>query len=105
MNYRILKQLAADTPGVRVADLIALAPANDPFYCGSDGEIAKAQWFADLWDRFSYSHGIHLRRVHYQLVSQTPPIVKPNGKLYENTTNNWAYFIRAAKSARSPVLP
>jgi hypothetical protein len=108
MNYQILKQLAADTAGLRVADLIALAPANDPFYVGSPGELAKGRWFADLWNRFGYSRivspaerrGVHLRRVHYQLASQDPPVTKPTGEPYQNTTNDWAYLLQAAKAAR-----
>ena len=100
INYHILKQTAANTPGVRGANLCALAPKNDPFYCGSPGEVAKGKWFADLWKKFGYSTGIHLRRVHYQLVSQDPPIIKPNGKPYQNTINDWNYILEAGKSAR-----
>jgi len=47
---------------------------------GTKGDIEKAQWFADIWDRFGYRRGVHLCRVHYQLVSQDPAILKPNGK-------------------------
>jgi hypothetical protein len=50
---------------------------------------------------FGYSDGVHLlRRIHYQLVFQDPPVVKPDGKPYENTTNDWAYLLQASKAAR-----
>ncbi|RLI50134.1 MAG: hypothetical protein DRP09_20190 [Candidatus Thorarchaeota archaeon] len=100
MDYHTIKHLAEEVEGVTIRDLIALAPQNDPFYVGTPGDIAKAQWFADIWRKFGYSHGVHLRRVHYQLVSQSPPINKPNGKPYENTEKDWDYLGMASKSAR-----
>jgi hypothetical protein len=37
----------------------------------NDDEI-KAKWFASLWERFDFPRGVHLRRIHDQLVSQDP---------------------------------
>jgi len=99
ITYDQIKQLANEQ-GVPVADLIALARQNDPFYCGSTGQVKTGQWFAGLWQQFGYTDGIHLRRIHYQVVSQDPPVVKPNGKPYQNTTNDWAYLLQASKAAR-----
>lgn len=65
-------------------DLIALSPQNDPFYVGSKADLEKVRWFGDIWQRFGYTSGVHLRRVHYQLVSQDPPVVKPDGLLYDS---------------------
>ena len=45
--------------------LIALSDGNDPFYKGTPAQIRDAQWFAEIWQRFGYRSGIHLRRVHY----------------------------------------
>jgi len=100
MDYHTIKHLAGEVEGVTIRDLIALAPQNDPFYVGTPGDIAKAQWFADIWRKFGYSSGVHLRRVHYQLVSQSPLVKKPNGKPYENTEKDWDYLGMASKSAR-----
>jgi len=100
MNYHTIKRLAREIDGVTVRDLIALAPQNDPFYVGTNGDIAKAQWFADIWRKFGYVDNVHLRRVHYQLVSQSPPILKPNGKPYENTLADWDFLNLASKCAR-----
>lgn len=98
INYAVLKELARQQ-GCRVTDLIALAPQNDPFYCGSPGEVDKAQWFAELWRTFGYSTGVHLRRVHYQLISQPLPC-KADGQPYQNTENDWNYLLNAGKYAR-----
>lgn len=99
IDYQTIKELALES-GVSVRDLIVLAPQNDPFYVGTKGDMAKAHWFAGLWRRFGYTTGVHLRRVHYQLVSQDPPALKPNGKPYENTENDWGYLNLASKCAR-----
>ncbi len=98
MNYQEIK-LEAKAQGKRVKDLIALAPQNDPFYVGAKSDLAKAQWFVGLWEQFGYETGVHLRRIHYQAAS-LEVILKPNGKPYENTKNDWGYIQAAAKCAR-----
>jgi hypothetical protein len=99
MDYSTIKQLAKER-GVKVTDLIALAPQNDPFYCGQEAQQQAARWFADLWERFGYREGVHIRRIHYQIVSQQPPVTKPNGLPYENTENDWGFLLLSSKAAR-----
>lgn len=99
LNYTQVKELAR-TRGCKVTDLIALAPQNDPFYCGTPTDLLIAGWFADLWNQFGYAQGIHIRRVHYQIISQTPPVSMPNGKPYENTETCWDFLNQASKMAR-----
>ncbi len=81
-------------------DLIALAPVNDPFYTGTERDRQFAEWFADLWNQYGYTQGIHLRRIHYQVVSQKEPVYFPDGKPYENTDKCWSRLCEAAKAAR-----
>jgi hypothetical protein len=99
MNYDEIKQLARETEQ-RVTDLIALAPQNDPFYTGTPGDWALAEWFAGLWRVFNYQTKVHIRRVHYQIISQDPPVLLPNGKPYENTEECWNVLNLASKAAR-----
>jgi len=99
MDYSTIKELAREQH-VSIKDLIALSPQNDPFYQGTESDLEKAHWFAGLWERFGYSTGVHLRRVHYQLVSQDPPVMKPNGLPYENTEGDWDFLGMASKAAR-----
>lgn len=100
MNYGDIKQLAS-SQGRRIDELLALHPSNDPFYVGRKGQIAMAKWFAELWTKFGYSEGrgVHLRRVHYQLVSQREP-TRHRGDPYQNTDKCWNYLCSAAKYAR-----
>jgi len=99
-GYETLKARAAEY-GLRVPDLLALARQNDPFFCGSPAQEAHGRWFADLFDRFGFSTGVHLRRIHYQLVSQREPILTHNGEPYENTEKCWVYLVAASKYART----
>jgi len=103
-DYRRIKREAKEQ-GISVTDLCALAAKNDPFYTGRPSEVAAAEWFAGLWWRFGYGTGVHLRRVHYQIVSQDTPITYPHrdhpaGKPYENTEGDWGYLCEAGKYAR-----
>src|SRR2546422_9205762 len=88
IDYGQIKQMAKET-GQRVTDLIVLAPQNDPFYTGTPNDCALAEWFAGLWHAFGYTRGVHIRRVHYQIVSQNPAVQLPNGVPYENTVECW----------------
>lgn len=99
MDYTTIKELAKET-NARVTDLIALAPKNDPFYTGTPSDWTLGSWFAALWRRFGYSQGVHIRRVHYQIISQTPPVTLPDGTPYENTEACWDILNQAAKNAR-----
>ena len=98
-NYEQIKALAKQTR-CSVNELIVLAPQNDPFYTGTPGDKALGEWFARLWEAFGYDRGVHIRRVHYQVVSQDPPVEMPNGKPYENTVECWDVLNMASKAAR-----
>jgi hypothetical protein len=98
-EYETIKQLAKEM-GCKVTDLIPLAPQNDPFYTGTPTDWALAQWFAGLWQQFGYQDKVHIRRVHYQIVSQRTPVLLPNGKPYENTSECWDMLNMASKAAR-----
>lgn len=98
-SYEQIKLLAKQT-GSKVTDLIALAPQNDPFYTGTPNDRALAEWFAELWFRFGYMENVHIRRVHYQIVSQDPLILLPNGTPYLNSIECWDTLMMAAKHAR-----
>lgn len=97
MDYNSIKQ-AAKEQGLRVKDLCALAPNNDPFYVGRRGDLESAEWFKSIWEFFGNGQGVHLRRVHYQAVSASR--IKPDGSFYENTDKDWNFLNVAAKNAR-----
>src|SRR5262249_1753395 len=58
------------------------------------------QWFGEVWEQLGQPEGAHLRRLHYQLVSQTEPRPMPGGATYENTEACWQYLNAASRNAR-----
>jgi len=99
MDHQGIKKLAKEKH-CAVKDLIVLSSANDPFYVGTPQHIKDAEWFAQIWDRFGYVSGVHLRRIHYQMVSQEEPPLMPDGMVYENTKGCWQKLTTASKHAR-----
>ena len=97
-GYEKIKQLAKEHK-TNIPNLLALAKQNDPFFSGSPANKNQAEWFYGLWQDFGYITGIHLRRFHYQLVSQKEA-KKHDGKPYQNTVNDWNYLCMAGKYAR-----
>ncbi len=97
MDYESIKALAKER-GVPVPRLLALAVQNDPFYVGMPAQRNAAEWFAHWFGSVGFRDGVHLRRVHYYLVSVKA--VMPDGKPYANTQEDWQYLAQAGKVAR-----
>lgn len=94
-----LAQLAR-AAGTTQASLLALSPANDPFSIHQPARRRNAEWFAELFEKFGFGWGVHLRRIHYRFVSHDTPLLRPDGKRYINTTSAWQMLINAARDAR-----
>ena len=97
-TYDDIKELAKTT-GRRIPDLLAMASVNDPFYI-MPAQAKQGEWFAALWERFDFPHGVHLRRIHYKLISQPDPVLMVDGRPYQNTELCWQYIGCASKAAR-----
>jgi hypothetical protein len=98
LRYSQLKSLAAELSRP-ASTLVALSPANDPFSI-TPGRRDGAQWFARIWKRLNLGSDVHLRRLHYAIVSQAKPLKMPNGTPYENTLEAWQALIRTSNDAR-----
>ncbi len=98
-TYEEIKALSKAT-GRKIPELLAMSATNDPVYI-MPSQALQGRWFAELWERFELPDGVHLRRIHYKLVSQPEPLVMPgNGKPYENTDYCWQFLGNASKAAR-----
>ncbi len=73
---------------------------TDPFYADAPARRAWAEWFAEIWDQFEFQPGVHLRRIHYRLVSQEEPVLDINGNPYVNHVNCWSDLKSASRDAR-----
>jgi hypothetical protein len=101
-NWRAIHELARKF-GRPIASLLALAPQNDPFYLG-EARLRDAEWFAELYSEHEFGFGIHLRRIHYRLISQEMPIRLRDGSDYLNTVECWQKLCTAASAARYAQL-
>jgi hypothetical protein len=100
MDYEAIKARAKEER-VSVEKLLAMSPIRDPFYVGTPADWARGRWFAELWERFGFMRGVHLRRIHYRLVSQEQPILLWfDQRPYVNTEACWDNLLNAATSAR-----
>ncbi|SFJ31768.1 hypothetical protein SAMN04515648_3454 [Phyllobacterium sp. CL33Tsu] len=99
IDYDTIAALAEEI-GCRRDDLVALNPANDPFYAGRPSRREGAEWFAGLWSNFNCKVGTHIRRLHYILVSQEKPVLKPNREPYLNLENDWKFLASSSLAAR-----
>lgn len=72
----------------KINEALVLAPKNDPFNAGTSTDIKRAEWFRDIWDRFGFGAGVHLRRIHYKILSY-PDVNHWDGTPYENTEKSW----------------
>jgi hypothetical protein len=92
-------QALARKEGKDIKQFIVMGVGNDPFAVESESRERDAQWFAEFWQAHTLGYNVHLRRIHYVLVSKEG-IVLPNGKPYENTDGCWGKLLQAGRDAR-----
>lgn len=87
------------TNGGSLADLTVLAALHDPYRLDTPAKHRDGAWLAEQIDTLRIRGPIHLRGLHYALVSGE--VSKPNGKPYTNTETDWTWLgEHAAKAAR-----
>lgn len=72
-------ELWAEGQRVNYTDLAVFDPANDPCGVYTKTRIVMAEWAAWVWRNMGELHGLHIRRMHYWLVSSD--VQKLNGLL------------------------
>ena len=83
--------------------LTVLADQNDPYRHDTKAGHRDGAWLAVQFERAirdKRGKYIHLRGLHYAIVAAAD-VVKPNGKLYLNTDDDWTWLQREpVKAAR-----
>jgi len=95
---------AARHLGIPKKQLLVLDPKNDPVNKGTPTNTTNAEWFARLWERFSYTRGVHVRRVHYQADSAGDVMLPDRSGPYLNDDPCWRVMDGAAVAARDLTL-
>ncbi|ELZ96577.1 hypothetical protein [Haloferax sulfurifontis] len=96
----------ADDLGVDVSDLLIQSKRRDPMWKGTDADRAKAEWFAEWWERATESIGtdrLHVRGLHYYMASAGEDIEPPTNcswDLYKNTSRCYDYLEECSMLAR-----
>ncbi len=90
----------SDGSKLSMKDLTVLALQNDPFRIDTPAAHRDGEWLAIQVDRLvPASKKIHLRGLHYVLVTDEP--TKPNGEPYRNNDADWTWLQdKAADAAR-----
>jgi hypothetical protein len=99
VSYLAIKRLSKEL-GRPTETLLALSINNDPFYAAIPNRRKLAEWFAGLWEQFGFGSGVHVRRIHYRIISQPEPILLPSGEPYRNTVYAFRQLIWGARDAR-----
>ena len=99
-EYNEVLKNAKKGSGAKTPDLLALTPANDPFWM-TNGKVKFALWAMQIHQTVIEPHlarigvqDIHLRDIHYMLLSKTGT-TSPTGASYENNMNCWGELIKA----------
>jgi hypothetical protein len=84
----------------QLSSLYTLGNPNDPWMADADYRSKHAYWVADLFERMEIQSPIHVRQIHYRLVSQATPVPQVDGTPYVNTGDCFNRLCDAIRDAR-----
>ena len=91
---------ATSRSGLRLSDLTVLSVKRDPYRVDTPQGHREGRWFAQWLHELFPGVVVHLRGLHYALVSKGG-VTKPDGTPYENNIDDFTWLIDdAAKAAR-----
>lgn len=105
-KLRAVLEEAKRSGGHSLSDMTVLAAQNDPYRVDTPAGHRDAVWFKDQLDRALEAGGrkrerIHLRGLHYSIISTDGGVLKPNNKVYLNADPDWQWLQAfPAKAAR-----
>ena len=81
--------------------LYTLSLPNDPWMADVDFRSKHAYWVTEIFERFGITRSvIHVRQVHYRLVSQETPVLQVDGTPYVNSGACFDTLCNAIRDAR-----
>ena len=97
---RQILEAAAREARVPLSDLTVLDKKVDPYRQDTPAGHRDGAWLAEQMARLGIVGPIHLRGLHYALVSSTS-LTKPDGARYLNNADDWEWLqVEASKAAR-----
>lgn len=80
--------------------LYTLGNPNDPWMADVGYRSKPAHWIAKLFREMNLPRRVHVRQVHYKLVSQETPVPRADGSDYVNSTDCFNHLCDAIRDAR-----
>jgi len=84
-------------PELEVSSSVLLSKGN--FHVGLGSRFSEAEWAAKLYYISGFKRPIFLRTLHYFALTRKEHI-KPDGSVYRNTVDDYAFLVRSFNSAR-----
>jgi hypothetical protein len=94
-----LMELAAENRR-RLDTLHTLDAKNDPFMVDLDYRSSRASWIAEIFSRLDLPRQVHVRLIHYKLVSQEKPVLQVDGTPYVNSEQCYGRLVDCIRDAR-----
>src|SRR3974390_1424914 len=99
-SFRSTIEGFAAARGCSLADLTVMSTQTDPYRIDTPANRRAGAWRAEAWAASGCRRPIHLRGLHYALVSVSPKRIKPNGEPYRNTHEDWIWLENTAGGRR-----
>ena len=93
-----LIEAAASANLLELDDLTVLSRNLDPYRFDTATGHAEGRWFAAQVERFFLGRRVHLRGLHYAILS-SGDVYRPDGKKYINSDSCWFWLQRSASKA------
>src|SRR3954447_1051148 len=91
----------AERLGCSMRALTVMKECHDPYRMDTPAGHRDGQWFAAAWATSGARRPLHLRGIHYALVSVYPQLIMPSGEPYINSWDCWEWLVEvASKRAR-----
>jgi hypothetical protein len=85
----------------RLDTLYTMGSPNDPWMVNQDSRSKHAYWVAEIFERFGITQSvIHVRQLHYRLVSQETPVLQVDGTPYVNSGDCYNRLCDSIRDAR-----
>ena len=86
--------------GLPLKALTVMSNLTDPYRIDTPANRRDAEWLAQAWETSGARRPIHLRGLHYALVSAPEVPAMPGGQPYHNTFDCWTWLQAVANKAR-----
>ena len=80
--------------------LTVMSNLTDPYRIDTPANRRDAEWLAQAWETSGARRPIHLRGLHYAIVSTPEVPAMPGGQPYHNTFECWTWLQAVANKAR-----